>query len=160
MLRLDCAIIINLSYLEGTGVKGRGQKSSLKSTPRHYYDLAHVLIAKCVFQVDCATRIAACADKAHRPVCGTDNQTYPTRCQLLRTHCRDDGPNLVAVKHRGHCKGNLSLNTNNLDIFIICSLLIVHRPTMLSRITIKNKSLERFYLYRSNVNKTVIIYSS
>ncbi|KAG8320829.1 hypothetical protein J6590_060076 [Homalodisca vitripennis] len=54
--------------------------------------------------VDCAERIAACTEKARRPVCGTDNQTYPTRCHLLKQHCRQDGPNLVTVKHRGHCK--------------------------------------------------------
>uniref|UniRef100_A0A1B6ENY2 SPARC-related modular calcium-binding protein 2 n=1 Tax=Cuerna arida TaxID=1464854 RepID=A0A1B6ENY2_9HEMI len=55
-------------------------------------------------KVDCAERIAACTEKARRPVCGTDNQTYPTRCHLLKQHCRQDGPNLVTVKHKGHCK--------------------------------------------------------
>ncbi|XP_054276219.1 SPARC-related modular calcium-binding protein 2 isoform X2 [Macrosteles quadrilineatus] len=55
-------------------------------------------------KVDCASRIAACSERARRPVCGTDNKTYPTRCHLLKQHCRDDSPNMVAVKHRGQCK--------------------------------------------------------
>lgn len=35
-------------------------------------------------------------------VCGTDNQTYPTRCHLLRAQCAGHKVNL---KHRGPCKG-------------------------------------------------------
>lgn len=40
-----------------------------------------------------------------RAVCGTDNQTYATRCHLMRAQCAGHKVNL---KHRGACKGNLS----------------------------------------------------
>lgn len=38
-------------------------------------------------------------------VCGTDNQTYPTRCHLLRAQCAGHKVNL---KHRGSCKGTFT----------------------------------------------------
>ncbi|XP_037920835.1 LOW QUALITY PROTEIN: SPARC-related modular calcium-binding protein 1 [Hermetia illucens] len=36
-----------------------------------------------------------------RPVCGTDKQTYPTRCHLIRAQCSG---HQVSLKHRGSCR--------------------------------------------------------
>lgn len=65
--------------------------------------LTHRVYAK----TDCAARLAACNDRSvssGRAVCGTDNQTYSSRCHLLSANCREDGQILVTVKHKGHCK--------------------------------------------------------
>jgi len=54
---------------------------------------------------ECDLRFQTCslAEKQRRPVCGTDNQTYASRCQLLREKCRGSQ---VVVQHRGRCTGN------------------------------------------------------
>lgn len=56
-------------------------------------------------KADCKTRLGKCdANSAARnkPVCGTDNQTYPSRCALLRVECHQDSN--IEVKHRGRCR--------------------------------------------------------
>lgn len=53
---------------------------------------------------ECAAKGGECDENKSRPVCGTDGQTYPTRCHLLRAQCSGHQVNL---KHRGTCKGNL-----------------------------------------------------
>jgi len=54
---------------------------------------------------ECDIRFETCssAEKHRRPVCGTDNQTYASRCHLLREHCRGSQ---VVIQHRGKCTGN------------------------------------------------------
>lgn len=51
---------------------------------------------------ECDIRFETCssAEKHRRPVCGTDNQTYASRCHLLREHCRGSQ---VVIQHRGKC---------------------------------------------------------
>ncbi|XP_065226398.1 SPARC-related modular calcium-binding protein 2 isoform X2 [Planococcus citri] len=54
---------------------------------------------------DCKVKLQQCENKKPTPrrqVCGTDNQTYPNRCALLRVQCAQN--NLLEVKHRGKCK--------------------------------------------------------
>ncbi|XP_050425020.1 SPARC-related modular calcium-binding protein 2 [Adelges cooleyi] len=56
-------------------------------------------------EFDCKSRVERCEKKrgaARRPVCGTDNVSYPNRCALLRVRCFNDS--LLRVKHRGRCK--------------------------------------------------------
>ncbi|KAM8712866.1 hypothetical protein ACLKA7_013231 [Drosophila subpalustris] len=50
---------------------------------------------------ECAAKQGEC-DESEGPVCGTDDQTYPTRCHLLRVQCSG---HQVSFKHRGNCKG-------------------------------------------------------
>ncbi|XP_037034678.1 SPARC-related modular calcium-binding protein 1 isoform X2 [Bradysia coprophila] len=50
---------------------------------------------------ECAARGGECDESKGRPVCGTDNQTYPTRCHLIRAQCSG---HQVSLKHRGSCK--------------------------------------------------------
>lgn len=50
---------------------------------------------------ECAAKQGEC-DDSEGPVCGTDDQTYPTRCHLLRVQCSG---HQVSLKHRGNCKG-------------------------------------------------------
>ncbi|KAL5286000.1 SMOC1 family protein [Megaselia abdita] len=50
---------------------------------------------------ECATKRMDCDQTRERPVCGTDDKTYPSRCHLLRIQCTG---HLVSVKHRGPCK--------------------------------------------------------
>lgn len=50
---------------------------------------------------ECTTKGGECDESKGRPVCGTDNQTYPTRCHLIRAQCTG---HQVSLKHRGTCK--------------------------------------------------------
>ncbi|XP_055374150.1 SPARC-related modular calcium-binding protein 1 [Condylostylus longicornis] len=50
---------------------------------------------------ECAAKGGECDEQKHRPVCGTDNRTYPSRCHLIRTQCQG---NPVKLKHAGACK--------------------------------------------------------
>lgn len=50
---------------------------------------------------ECAAKGGECDESKGRPVCGTDNQTYPTRCHLIRAQCSG---HQVSIKHRGACK--------------------------------------------------------
>lgn len=56
-------------------------------------------------KADCKTRLSKCdanVSARNKPVCGSDNQTYPSRCALLRVQCHQD--NNIEVKHRGRCR--------------------------------------------------------
>ncbi|XP_034478298.1 SPARC-related modular calcium-binding protein 1 isoform X2 [Drosophila innubila] len=53
---------------------------------------------------ECAAKQGEC-DESEGPVCGTDDQTYPTRCHLVRVQCSG---HQVSFKHRGNCKGCLA----------------------------------------------------
>ncbi|XP_075169937.1 SPARC related modular calcium binding-like protein magu isoform X2 [Haematobia irritans] len=50
---------------------------------------------------ECAAKLGECDESKSRPVCGTDDQTYPTRCHLLRVQCSG---HQVSLKYRGACK--------------------------------------------------------
>ncbi|XP_054089612.1 SPARC-related modular calcium-binding protein 1 isoform X6 [Zeugodacus cucurbitae] len=50
---------------------------------------------------ECAARGGECDETKGRPVCGTDDQTYPSRCHLLRAQCSGYQ---VSLKYQGHCK--------------------------------------------------------
>uniref|UniRef100_T1PL21 Secreted protein acidic and rich in cysteine Ca binding region n=1 Tax=Musca domestica TaxID=7370 RepID=T1PL21_MUSDO len=50
---------------------------------------------------ECAAKLGECDESKGRPVCGTDDQTYPTRCHLLRVQCSG---HQVSLKYRGPCK--------------------------------------------------------
>ncbi|XP_017482062.1 PREDICTED: uncharacterized protein LOC108371079 isoform X1 [Rhagoletis zephyria] len=50
---------------------------------------------------ECAARGGECDETRGRPVCGTDEQTYPSRCHLLRVQCSG---HQVSLKYRGPCK--------------------------------------------------------
>ncbi|XP_053674254.1 SPARC-related modular calcium-binding protein 2 [Anopheles nili] len=50
---------------------------------------------------ECAAKGGECDESKGRPVCGSDNKTYPTRCHLIRAQCSG---HQVAFKHRGSCK--------------------------------------------------------
>ncbi|KAJ6644255.1 SPARC-related modular calcium-binding protein 1 [Pseudolycoriella hygida] len=61
------------------------------------------------FQIsECAAKGGECDESKGRPVCGTDNQTYPTRCHLIRAQCSG---HQVSLKHRGSCKECLDSRT-------------------------------------------------
>uniref|UniRef100_A0A1B0F9H8 Uncharacterized protein n=1 Tax=Glossina morsitans morsitans TaxID=37546 RepID=A0A1B0F9H8_GLOMM len=49
----------------------------------------------------CAVKVGECDETKGRPVCGTDDQTYPTRCHLLRVQCSG---HQVSIRYRGSCK--------------------------------------------------------
>uniref|UniRef100_A0A1A9W9X7 Thyroglobulin type-1 domain-containing protein n=1 Tax=Glossina brevipalpis TaxID=37001 RepID=A0A1A9W9X7_9MUSC len=49
----------------------------------------------------CAVKVGECDESKGRPVCGTDDQTYPTRCHLLRVQCSG---HQVSIRYRGSCK--------------------------------------------------------
>ncbi|SPP73619.1 SPARC-related modular calcium-binding protein 2 isoform X1 [Drosophila guanche] len=51
----------------------------------------------------CAAKLGEC-DESEGPVCGTDDQTYHTRCHLLRVQCSGHP---VSLKYRGSCNGCL-----------------------------------------------------
>ncbi|XP_017087910.2 SPARC-related modular calcium-binding protein 2 isoform X2 [Drosophila bipectinata] len=51
----------------------------------------------------CVAKVGECDDN-EGVVCGTDGQTYPTRCHLLRAQCWGQE---VSVKYLGSCKGCL-----------------------------------------------------
>lgn len=36
---------------------------------------------------NCTAKGGECDETKSRDVCGTDNQTYPTRCHLIRAQC-------------------------------------------------------------------------
>ncbi|XP_035786616.1 SPARC-related modular calcium-binding protein 2-like isoform X3 [Anopheles albimanus] len=68
---------------------------------------------------ECAAKGGECDESKGRPVCGSDNKTYPTRCHLIRAQCSGHH---VSFKHRGSCKGCSGLdravfNTNLLKLF-------------------------------------------
>ncbi|XP_037950351.1 SPARC-related modular calcium-binding protein 2-like isoform X2 [Teleopsis dalmanni] len=50
---------------------------------------------------ECAAKRGECDESKGRPVCGTDDQTYPSRCHLLRVQCSG---HQVSLKYRGPCK--------------------------------------------------------
>ncbi|XP_067632355.1 SPARC-related modular calcium-binding protein 2 isoform X2 [Eurosta solidaginis] len=50
---------------------------------------------------ECAARGGECDETKGRPVCGTDDRTYPSRCHLLRVQCSG---HQVSLKYRGPCK--------------------------------------------------------
>ncbi|XP_058066321.1 SPARC-related modular calcium-binding protein 2 [Anopheles bellator] len=50
---------------------------------------------------ECAAKGGECDEGKGRPVCGSDNKTYPTRCHLIRAQCSG---HQVSFKHRGSCK--------------------------------------------------------
>lgn len=60
----------------------------------------------CLQEFDCKSRLERCEKKAviKRPVCGTDNISYPNRCALLRVRCFNNSS--LRIKHKARCKGN------------------------------------------------------
>ncbi|KRF80506.1 SPARC-related modular calcium-binding protein 2 [Drosophila virilis] len=74
----------------------RGSSLEQPEQPRHELPLSQSLS-------ECAAKQGEC-DESEGPVCGTDDQTYPTRCHLLRVQCSG---HQVSLKHRGNCKGCL-----------------------------------------------------
>uniref|UniRef100_A0A1B0CF88 Sparc-related modular calcium-binding protein 2 n=1 Tax=Lutzomyia longipalpis TaxID=7200 RepID=A0A1B0CF88_LUTLO len=58
---------------------------------------------------ECAAKGGECNESRGRPVCGTDNQTYPTRCHLIRAQCSG---HQVSLKHRGKCKNECAVSRN------------------------------------------------
>lgn len=62
---------------------------------------------------NCTTNAIECDEIKARAVCGTDNQTYTTRCHLIRAQCAGHKVNL---KHRGPCKGTIH-HTFDFNIF-------------------------------------------
>lgn len=62
----------------------------------------------CLFQIlNCTVKGGECDETKGRVVCGTDNQTYATRCHLIRAQCAG---HKVQLKHRGPCKGENQIN--------------------------------------------------
>uniref|UniRef100_A0A182QCI0 SPARC-related modular calcium-binding protein 2 n=1 Tax=Anopheles farauti TaxID=69004 RepID=A0A182QCI0_9DIPT len=81
VLRLPVMIVVKTLYL-----------------PDRYY--RETLLS--FFQIsECAAKGGECDETKGRPVCGSDNKTYPTRCHLIRAQCSG---HQVAFKHRGSCK--------------------------------------------------------
>lgn len=60
-----------------------------------------------ILKLNCTTKTIECDESKVRAVCGTDNQTYATRCHLMRAQCAGHKVNL---KHRGPCKGKFSIS--------------------------------------------------
>lgn len=54
---------------------------------------------------ECSARPVVCDDNKNRPVCGTDDKTYNSKCHLQRARCQ--GYN-VTMKYRGDCKDGCS----------------------------------------------------
>ena len=54
---------------------------------------------------ECDLRFQTCSlgENRRRPVCGTDNQTYASRCHMSREQCHGSQ---VVIQHRGRCTGN------------------------------------------------------
>ncbi|XP_023712551.1 SPARC-related modular calcium-binding protein 2 isoform X5 [Cryptotermes secundus] len=57
---------------------------------------------------NCSARFQTCssAERQRRPLCGTDNVTYASRCHLMRQQCQGSQ---VAIQHRGPCTVQLCL---------------------------------------------------
>nr|CAD7570012.1 unnamed protein product [Timema californicum] len=68
-------------------------------------ELPSVIMSLCVLQDDCSSRLLLCTSGEKpankKAVCGTDNQTYPSKCHLLHVQCQGLPVN---IKHRGRCK--------------------------------------------------------
>uniref|UniRef100_A0A1A9VDD3 Thyroglobulin type-1 domain-containing protein n=1 Tax=Glossina austeni TaxID=7395 RepID=A0A1A9VDD3_GLOAU len=79
---------------DSINVEFNGSPPKNKTTP----DLS-VLIRLYISQ--CAVKVGECDETKGRPVCGTDDQTYPTRCHLLRVQCSG---HQVSIRYRGSCK--------------------------------------------------------
>lgn len=54
-------------------------------------------------QEQCLHRVETSCRPTNRQVCGTDGNSYPSRCHLLRVQCQP-GREILTVKHRGRCR--------------------------------------------------------
>lgn len=61
---------------------------------------------------NCTSKGIECDVSKAKAVCGTDNQTYTTRCHLLRAQCAG---HKVSLKHRGPCKGIFISDIHNIS---------------------------------------------
>ncbi|XP_032590365.1 SPARC-related modular calcium-binding protein 2 isoform X2 [Drosophila grimshawi] len=77
-----------------------GSRSPKQQEPQHELPLSP---SQSQSLSKCAAKQGEC-DESEGPVCGTDDQTYPTRCHLQRVQCSG---HQVSLKHRGNCKGCL-----------------------------------------------------
>lgn len=65
----------------------------------------NIIVFGVLAKTDCKVKLQQCENRRpppHKPVCGTDNRTYPNRCELLRIQCTQNSP--LTVKHKGKCK--------------------------------------------------------
>lgn len=101
---------------------------------------------------ECAAKGGECDENKGRPVCGTDGQTYPTRCHLIRAQCSG---HQVSLKHRGTCKGNFLQLLQYLNFNLIhfkrrlsgvTSLRVSSSQNTKQRIEIRSKMSQWWYL--------------
>ncbi|XP_062502729.1 uncharacterized protein LOC134179790 [Corticium candelabrum] len=77
-----------------------------------------LLVVVVLVTVACANPVKNCNDcssvRKVRPVCGTDQNTYPSRCHLHRTACLNEVK--IGVLHNGNCTGR-TCSKRDLDDF-------------------------------------------
>ncbi|XP_031620477.1 SPARC-related modular calcium-binding protein 1 isoform X2 [Contarinia nasturtii] len=108
MLFLMCLISLLLPHSMSISISSSSSSSSSLLSSASTVQSTGTQTERTIHRFNCTSKEIECDESKARAVCGTDNQTYTTRCHLLRAQCAG---HKASLKHRGPCKECLETRT-------------------------------------------------